>query len=526
MDAREQLRRYLEQRRELGESELVLDGLSVEDAMRVLGAVHRRRAPTGGGRCSESGAAPGAAAEATRRRTSPRACCAREAARLRRAAADAPRAPRAASRTPRRRHRTGRSCPADGIVVGTASAGPLRRRRSRRFKTLDEIAAAVAACTKCTLYKGATHPVPGEGNPDAGVHVRRRGARAPRKTRRDGRSWGRPASCSPRFSGAIDLKREDVFIGNVLKHRPPGESQPAARRGRRRAARTSSGRSSSSAQGHPGARHVRRADAPRDEAHDRQAAGPGSPILRHAADRHVSPRRAAPESLLEASYLGRCPARPPNTRRRQRSWRDVFRDRRPPYSEDAEAGGARPPCSSTRTRSCAPLEHVDDTMFYARAAPPDLPRDGRPITQRATVVDPLTLADELGRARRARGGGRQGVHRLPRRRRADRGERRVPRQDRAREGAAPPPDRGVHRHRHRGVRRPAHGGRTARRRGVADLPGQPAAAERRASPASRSCCGRRWSASRRSSAAARRSPASPAASPISTRSRRASSPPT
>ncbi|HEU4989601.1 MAG TPA: hypothetical protein VFT41_07465, partial [Gemmatimonadaceae bacterium] len=38
MDAREQLRRYLEQRRELGESEFVLDGLSVEDAMRVLGA--------------------------------------------------------------------------------------------------------------------------------------------------------------------------------------------------------------------------------------------------------------------------------------------------------------------------------------------------------------------------------------------------------------------------------------------------------------------------------------------------------
>src|SRR4051812_31979072 len=32
------LRRYLEQRRELGESELVLDGLHVEDVMRLLGA--------------------------------------------------------------------------------------------------------------------------------------------------------------------------------------------------------------------------------------------------------------------------------------------------------------------------------------------------------------------------------------------------------------------------------------------------------------------------------------------------------
>jgi len=38
MDAKELLRRYIEQRRELGESELVLDRLNVEDVMRVIGA--------------------------------------------------------------------------------------------------------------------------------------------------------------------------------------------------------------------------------------------------------------------------------------------------------------------------------------------------------------------------------------------------------------------------------------------------------------------------------------------------------
>src|SRR5215203_6201155 len=37
MDARERLRRYLEQRRDLGESELVLDSMKVEDVMRILG---------------------------------------------------------------------------------------------------------------------------------------------------------------------------------------------------------------------------------------------------------------------------------------------------------------------------------------------------------------------------------------------------------------------------------------------------------------------------------------------------------
>jgi DNA polymerase len=37
MDARELLRRYLEQRRELGESEFVLDQMTVADAMAALG---------------------------------------------------------------------------------------------------------------------------------------------------------------------------------------------------------------------------------------------------------------------------------------------------------------------------------------------------------------------------------------------------------------------------------------------------------------------------------------------------------
>src|SRR5436305_14216684 len=37
MDARQKLRQYLEQRREMGETELVLDQMSVEEALRILG---------------------------------------------------------------------------------------------------------------------------------------------------------------------------------------------------------------------------------------------------------------------------------------------------------------------------------------------------------------------------------------------------------------------------------------------------------------------------------------------------------
>src|SRR5215212_10172892 len=44
MDAREKLRRYLEQRREMGESELVLDTMTVEDALRIVGGAAARGA--------------------------------------------------------------------------------------------------------------------------------------------------------------------------------------------------------------------------------------------------------------------------------------------------------------------------------------------------------------------------------------------------------------------------------------------------------------------------------------------------
>ena len=45
MDARERLRRYLEQRRDLGERELMLDGMSVEEVLGVLGAARAPGAP-------------------------------------------------------------------------------------------------------------------------------------------------------------------------------------------------------------------------------------------------------------------------------------------------------------------------------------------------------------------------------------------------------------------------------------------------------------------------------------------------
>jgi replicative DNA helicase len=75
--------------------------------------------------------------------------------------------------------------------------------------------------------------------------------------------------------------------------------------------------------------------------------------------------------------------------------RDAFRDRRPPYSEEAESAvlGAMLMDQDAILRAA---EHVDDTMFY-REANRRIFRAMVAITERGAVVDPLTLSDELGR---------------------------------------------------------------------------------------------------------------------------------
>ena len=84
----------------------------------------------------------------------------------------------------------------------------------------------VAACTACALHSTAKHPVPGEGNPNARLVCV---GEAPGATEDEtGRPFvGRAGELLTKILQAIELKREDVFICNVLKHRPPGNRNPA-----------------------------------------------------------------------------------------------------------------------------------------------------------------------------------------------------------------------------------------------------------------------------------------------------------
>ncbi|HEY7896077.1 MAG TPA: replicative DNA helicase [Gemmatimonadaceae bacterium] len=74
---------------------------------------------------------------------------------------------------------------------------------------------------------------------------------------------------------------------------------------------------------------------------------------------------------------------------------DPFRDRRPPYSEEAETAvlGAMLMDQDAILRA---TEHVDDTMFY-REGNRRIFRAMVAIVERGEVVDPLILADELAR---------------------------------------------------------------------------------------------------------------------------------
>jgi uracil-DNA glycosylase family 4 len=90
---------------------------------------------------------------------------------------------------------------------------------------LDEVAAEVKACTKCKLHLGAKQGVPGEGPATAEILFIGEGPGFYED--QQGRPFvGASGKFLEELLGTIGLKREDVFITNVVKHRPPGNRDP------------------------------------------------------------------------------------------------------------------------------------------------------------------------------------------------------------------------------------------------------------------------------------------------------------
>jgi len=234
VDPRARLRRYLEQRREMGESELVLDSLTVDEALRIVGG---EGTPDLAQRASRSAAVDwremlrtgGAGSPATEPRASPvsqrpplsPSRAARPGAPPS-GAAEAPRLPAGPSGR-------GPTAPTidlpQGLSVGSGAhelfGGPLAD-----VGSLEEITRMVHGCRRCPLFATATQGVPGEGPSQADLMAI---GEAPGATEdATGRPFvGAAGQLLTKILAAVDMRREDVYIANVMKHRPPGNRNPS-----------------------------------------------------------------------------------------------------------------------------------------------------------------------------------------------------------------------------------------------------------------------------------------------------------
>jgi uracil-DNA glycosylase family 4 len=182
VNAKDRLRRYLEQRRDMGETELLLDSMTVEDVMRAIGAIDQIPATSAGSDADAEGGA------------------------------DWRNAMRDASSS-------------SGAIDAFAVPTELFDDDVMRLNSLKSIETAVAQCTRCPLYKTALNGVPGEGDPKARLVCV---GEAPGASEDEtGRPFvGAAGGLLTKILAAVDLRREDVFICNVIKHRPPGNRNP------------------------------------------------------------------------------------------------------------------------------------------------------------------------------------------------------------------------------------------------------------------------------------------------------------
>src|SRR6266567_947934 len=91
--------------------------------------------------------------------------------------------------------------------------------------TLQELAAEAAGCTRCRLSQGRTQVVFGVGDPNAGVMFIGEGP-GYYEDKQGEPFVGAAGQLLTRLLGEIGLRREDVYIANVVKCRPPGNRDP------------------------------------------------------------------------------------------------------------------------------------------------------------------------------------------------------------------------------------------------------------------------------------------------------------
>ncbi|HEX7199493.1 MAG TPA: uracil-DNA glycosylase, partial [Dongiaceae bacterium] len=94
-----------------------------------------------------------------------------------------------------------------------------------RAAALGAMAEVVAACRRCRLCEGRQKTVFGSGDPNADLMFIGEGPGA--EEDRQGLPFvGRAGELLTRIIEAIDLRRDQVYIANIVKCRPPGNRDP------------------------------------------------------------------------------------------------------------------------------------------------------------------------------------------------------------------------------------------------------------------------------------------------------------
>jgi DNA polymerase len=96
---------------------------------------------------------------------------------------------------------------------------------AERRVALEAIAAEVRVCTNCRLHATRTRAVPGEGDPETEVVFVGEGPGEQEDLQ--GRPFvGASGKLLTELIGSIGWRRDEVFITNVVKCRPPGNRDP------------------------------------------------------------------------------------------------------------------------------------------------------------------------------------------------------------------------------------------------------------------------------------------------------------
>lgn len=125
--------------------------------------------------------------------------------------------------------RAGHNAPPDEAEPGDGAPAPQMPEAGEMSRSREELLARVASeaatCEACALSRGRRTVVFGSGNPDADLMFIGEGPGE--QEDRQGLPFVGPAGeLLTRIIEAIELHRDDVYIANVVKCRPPGNRDP------------------------------------------------------------------------------------------------------------------------------------------------------------------------------------------------------------------------------------------------------------------------------------------------------------